>query len=130
MADQTNSAGGIRDGEGNNLGTWQKEAPTLNMDDSNTLAMQITLITGVMQGMDWPYFEQAMLALEQKAQQYDTTAVLNRAWTPEHGEVLTARAKAMRTLWDYRQQLLRLDLLQAKATAATVLQEDLVKLFQ
>lgn len=100
----------MRDGDGNELGIWAQEAPTLNQADSELIGFHLANLVHIMQNIDWPYFEQAMLAMEEKATRYDSTAVLNRLWTQEHGHVLRAEAKAMRTLWEYRASLMAVDL--------------------
>lgn len=87
----------------------ESQVPELNNADSNVLACHLQILLAGLKLIDWDYFEACMLALSQKAPQYDARAALNVFWTPEHSQVLELEYKAMRLLWNYRQTLQEID---------------------
>lgn len=93
----------------------------VKMDESESrlLALQIEQIKDVLRLIDWDYFATAQHDFGRFASNYDATAVLNRNYTPQKGDLLAAQANAMRLILQLRAALLECDDLRAKSQQAT-----------
>lgn len=104
--------------------------PILNQADSEMLGVQITVITGMLQGIDWEYYHELEKALHGKAEMYDSAAVLNRNWKEHKGRWMQEQANAMTLLRQYREKLMLCSTIKVQVEGSAAQIEAISKMFE
>lgn len=91
------------------------KAVEMSESDSRLLAIQIEMIKKVLREIDLDYLATSIDELKKMANRYDSSAVLNRNYRPEQGDLLFAQSEAMLRLLQFISSLKNCDALKFRS---------------
>lgn len=107
------------------------ECPEINLTEAKSMeqAMHISLLNSIAFTLDEEYLQKAAERLHAQASHYDATAVLNRSWSREGGNLMNEQARCLQLLADYIKSNKRITGLKAKLDKVNNLQKQFADQF-
>lgn len=107
----------------------EKKKVEISQEASEKFAYHFNLLKIAMHTIDWDYAVEVVKFLRERADFLDTTAALNRGYTPIRSQIMRAQSDGLRKMIQARDLLIIADKGKLEAAAEEEMHEELAKMF-